>query len=139
MIAVLHGPDGRIHECRRFGHQVEPPAIAGGWAWLAVDQFAADYDRTHQVVDGILTLRDSAVLAAEAAAEQILDLKRRRNMALADSAWTQAADAPLSLACIAAYRDWRVQLHRWLVDHPDGQTPLPEAPPLTFLSLDQQV
>ena len=139
MIAVLHGPDGRIHECRRFGFEIPAPALEAGWGWLPVDQFAADYDRTHQVVDGILTPRDSEVLTAEAAAEQVLDLKRRRNMALDASAWTQAVDAPLSPACIATYRDWRVQLHRWLVDHPDGQTPLPEAPPLIFLALGQQV
>lgn len=67
------------------------------------------------------------------------NMRAERTSMLNQSGWTQAEDAPLTPACKEAYRAWRVCLHRWLVDYPDGLTPLPEPPEIEYLPLADQV
>lgn len=65
-------------------------------------------------------------------------LRTDRDLALGDTLWTVQADSPLTDDCKAEFAAWRVSLHRWLVDYPDGLTPLPPRPALAFRPLDQQ-
>lgn len=69
---------------------------------------------------------------------EVTCMKAERISMLNQTAWTQAEDAPLTQACKEAYRAWRVSLHRWLMDYPDGLTPLPDEPEIEYLPLDDQ-
>lgn len=71
--------------------------------------------------------------------ETVIQMRGERTSILNQTSWTVALDSPLTEECKEAYRTWRVLLHRWLVDYPDGLTPLPEAPALVFTSLEEQV
>lgn len=77
--------------------------------------------------------------AIPAESPEVTSMKAERISMLNQSAWTQTADAPLTEACREAYRAWRVCLHRWLLDYPDGSTPLPPEPDLEYLPLTDQV
>ena len=88
------------------------------------------------------------ILAGELAADPnwapptidpLTQIRNQRNALLRDSAWTQMPDAPLTAACIEIFRLWRVQLNRWLVDFPDGQTALPDVPALAYLPMADQL
>lgn len=127
---------GQIIESRRCR---SAPIVPEYLAVLEVSDFKPDYDETHVVIDGALAPVGPAEIARRDPGRQVRGLRLERTRLLDETAWTQAADAPLTAACSAAYRDWRVRLHRWLVDYPDGQTPLPAPPGLVFLPLDQQV
>lgn len=111
-------------------------ALHNGAAFIEIDPLAAGDMQGKRVTDGELVADPDW---APPVIDPLEGPRHQRNALLRDSAWTQQVDAPLTPACIEAYRAWRVCLHRWLVDHPDGQTPLPEAPTLDYLALDQQV
>lgn len=82
---------------------------------------------------------EAVVSSGPVESDAVRIMRAERTSMLNHSAWTQAADAPLTDACREAFRQWRVSLHRWLVDHPDGLTPLPAPPPIDYRPLAEQV
>lgn len=78
-------------------------------------------------------------VALPAESPEAANMRAERTSILNQSAWTQTPDAPITEACKEAFRAWRVCLHRWLQDYPDGLTPLPDPPEIEYLPLEDQI
>ena len=113
------------------------PVVAVGMGFVVVPD---DYDGQ---IDGRMVDLSGSIVQDEAWSPPTVDplaqIRNERNALLRDSLWTQLPDAPLTPNCIDSFRAWRVQLNRWLVDYPDGQTDLPDAPTLAYLPMADQL